>query len=220
MMVFKLLKFSLQVVLCENSTCVRLLNKVMVMIQLTGAWSLFLFCQPHLLFLFCSVAEMSFFLFFFPSMVNLYLLYIFMRWYSGWNISQSQYRKKYLWVLAPNLRNPQLNPFLRHILVEAQLNYFTWIFARIWFCLLIFPGEKGESPKTGKPLHYKGTFFHCIFKGSMAKVCASFTSFGFWRSSSFFALVFKLKGHRMVGLLVSYLCLCCRRQVWWSRLLF
>lgn len=37
-----------------------------------------------------------------------------------------------------------------------------------------FSGEKGESPKTGKPLHYKGTFFHRIIKGSMAKVCHLF----------------------------------------------
>nr|GLL16752.1 peptidyl-prolyl cis-trans isomerase CYP95 isoform X1 [Ipomoea trifida] len=30
-------------------------------------------------------------------------------------------------------------------------------------------GEKGTSPKTGAPLHYKGTFFHHILKGSMAQ---------------------------------------------------
>lgn len=30
-------------------------------------------------------------------------------------------------------------------------------------------GEKGLSTKTGKPLHYKGTFFHRIVKGSMAQ---------------------------------------------------
>ncbi|KAK1375844.1 Peptidyl-prolyl cis-trans isomerase cyp5 [Heracleum sosnowskyi] len=31
-------------------------------------------------------------------------------------------------------------------------------------------GEKGISSKTGKPLHYKGTFFHRIKKGSTAQV--------------------------------------------------
>ncbi|GKV18086.1 hypothetical protein SLEP1_g28509 [Rubroshorea leprosula] len=30
-------------------------------------------------------------------------------------------------------------------------------------------GEKGIGPKTGKALHYKGSFFHHIMKGSMAK---------------------------------------------------
>ncbi|CAL5429094.1 unnamed protein product [Camellia sinensis] len=30
-------------------------------------------------------------------------------------------------------------------------------------------GEKGISPKTGRPLHYKGSFFHRIIKGSMAQ---------------------------------------------------
>lgn len=30
-------------------------------------------------------------------------------------------------------------------------------------------GEKGVGPKLGKPLHYKGTFFHRIVKGSMAQ---------------------------------------------------
>ncbi|GFS35330.1 cyclophilin-like peptidyl-prolyl cis-trans isomerase family protein [Actinidia rufa] len=30
-------------------------------------------------------------------------------------------------------------------------------------------GEKGVSPKTGKPLHYKGSFFHRVIKGSMAQ---------------------------------------------------
>ncbi|CAK9176301.1 unnamed protein product [Ilex paraguariensis] len=30
-------------------------------------------------------------------------------------------------------------------------------------------GEKGNSKKTGRPLHYKGTFFHSIIKGSMAQ---------------------------------------------------
>ncbi|KAK3023892.1 hypothetical protein RJ639_044514 [Escallonia herrerae] len=30
-------------------------------------------------------------------------------------------------------------------------------------------GEMGISPKTGKPLHYKGSFFHRIIKGSMAQ---------------------------------------------------
>ncbi|CAL5440313.1 unnamed protein product [Camellia sinensis] len=30
-------------------------------------------------------------------------------------------------------------------------------------------GEKGISPKIGRPLHYKGSFFHSIIKGSMAQ---------------------------------------------------
>ncbi|GAA0181184.1 chaperone [Lithospermum erythrorhizon] len=30
-------------------------------------------------------------------------------------------------------------------------------------------GEKGEGPKCGRPLHYKGTFFHRILKGSVAQ---------------------------------------------------
>ncbi|GMH12446.1 hypothetical protein Nepgr_014287 [Nepenthes gracilis] len=30
-------------------------------------------------------------------------------------------------------------------------------------------GEKGTGPKLGKPLHYKGTFFHQIIKGSLAQ---------------------------------------------------
>lgn len=30
-------------------------------------------------------------------------------------------------------------------------------------------GEKGVGPKLGKPLHYKGTFFHRIVKGAMAQ---------------------------------------------------
>lgn len=32
-------------------------------------------------------------------------------------------------------------------------------------------GEKGASPSTGKPLHYKGSFFHRILKGSIVEVC-------------------------------------------------
>ncbi|KAA3465872.1 peptidyl-prolyl cis-trans isomerase CYP95-like isoform X1 [Gossypium australe] len=32
-------------------------------------------------------------------------------------------------------------------------------------------GEKGIGPKTGKPLHYKGSFFHRVMKGSQAQVC-------------------------------------------------
>ncbi|XP_028086880.1 peptidyl-prolyl cis-trans isomerase CYP95-like isoform X9 [Camellia sinensis] len=36
------------------------------------------------------------------------------------------------------------------------------------FCAL-YTGEKGISPKTGRPLHYKGSFFHSIIKGSMAQ---------------------------------------------------
>ncbi|GFS42723.1 cyclophilin-like peptidyl-prolyl cis-trans isomerase family protein [Actinidia rufa] len=31
-------------------------------------------------------------------------------------------------------------------------------------------GEKGISPKTGRPLHYKGSFFHRIVNGLMAQV--------------------------------------------------
>jgi cyclophilin family peptidyl-prolyl cis-trans isomerase len=30
-------------------------------------------------------------------------------------------------------------------------------------------GENGIGPKSGKPLHYKGSFFHRIIKGSMAQ---------------------------------------------------
>ncbi|KHG30308.1 Peptidyl-prolyl cis-trans isomerase cyp5 [Gossypium arboreum] len=30
-------------------------------------------------------------------------------------------------------------------------------------------GEKGIGPKTGKPLHYKGSFFHRVMKGSLAQ---------------------------------------------------
>lgn len=30
-------------------------------------------------------------------------------------------------------------------------------------------GEKGIGPRTGKPLHYKGSFFHRVIKGSMAE---------------------------------------------------
>ncbi|XP_040973222.1 peptidyl-prolyl cis-trans isomerase CYP95 isoform X6 [Gossypium hirsutum] len=30
-------------------------------------------------------------------------------------------------------------------------------------------GEKGIGPRTGKPLHYKGSFFHRVSKGSLAK---------------------------------------------------
>ncbi|KAL4318965.1 hypothetical protein GQ457_18G004140 [Hibiscus cannabinus] len=30
-------------------------------------------------------------------------------------------------------------------------------------------GEKGIGPKTGKPLHYKGSFFHSVIKGSLAQ---------------------------------------------------
>lgn len=37
--------------------------------------------------------------------------------------------------------------------------------------LLASSGEKGIGPITGKPLHYKGSFFHRIIKGSMAEVC-------------------------------------------------
>ncbi|CAK9154339.1 unnamed protein product [Ilex paraguariensis] len=33
-------------------------------------------------------------------------------------------------------------------------------------------GEKGNSLKTGRPLHYKGTFFHRIVKGAMVQVCS------------------------------------------------
>ncbi|XP_022868549.1 peptidyl-prolyl cis-trans isomerase CYP95-like [Olea europaea var. sylvestris] len=32
-------------------------------------------------------------------------------------------------------------------------------------------GERGDSPEAKRPLHYKGTFFHRIIKGSMAQVC-------------------------------------------------
>ncbi|XP_038696180.1 peptidyl-prolyl cis-trans isomerase CYP95-like isoform X2 [Tripterygium wilfordii] len=31
-------------------------------------------------------------------------------------------------------------------------------------------GEKGIGPKTGRPLHFKGTFFHRIIRGSMAEL--------------------------------------------------
>ncbi|GFS42737.1 cyclophilin-like peptidyl-prolyl cis-trans isomerase family protein [Actinidia rufa] len=33
-----------------------------------------------------------------------------------------------------------------------------------------FSREKGISPKTGRPLHYKGSFFHRIVNGLMAQV--------------------------------------------------
>ncbi|GMP81473.1 hypothetical protein CsSME_00036172 [Camellia sinensis var. sinensis] len=52
------------------------------------------------------------------------------------------------------------------------------------FCAL-YTGEKGISPKTGRPLHYKGSFFHSIIKGSMAQM---------WPKNC---------------LLVSYPCVCC-----------
>lgn len=42
-----------------------------------------------------------------------------------------------------------------------------------------FSGEKGFSSKTGKPLHYKGTFFHRILKGSMAQVSFTLPFFSF-----------------------------------------
>ncbi|KAF2303871.1 hypothetical protein GH714_024009 [Hevea brasiliensis] len=37
------------------------------------------------------------------------------------------------------------------------------------FNYLNFSGEKGIGPESGRPLHYKGSFFHCIIKGSMAQ---------------------------------------------------
>ena len=41
-------------------------------------------------------------------------------------------------------------------------------------------GQKGIGPKTGKPLHYKGSFFHRVIKGSMAQVCfLSYFKLGF-----------------------------------------
>jgi peptidyl-prolyl isomerase G (cyclophilin G) len=32
-------------------------------------------------------------------------------------------------------------------------------------------GEKGIGKSTGKPLHFKGSYFHRIIKGFMAQVC-------------------------------------------------
>ncbi|RVX20698.1 Peptidyl-prolyl cis-trans isomerase CYP63 [Vitis vinifera] len=39
-------------------------------------------------------------------------------------------------------------------------------------------GEKGVGTSTGKPLHYKGSFFHRIIKGFMAQVCIFFSFYG------------------------------------------
>ncbi|TYG52681.1 hypothetical protein ES288_D09G047900v1 [Gossypium darwinii] len=36
-------------------------------------------------------------------------------------------------------------------------------------CFPFSSGEKGIGPKTGKPLHYKGSFFHRVMKGSLAQ---------------------------------------------------
>lgn len=36
--------------------------------------------------------------------------------------------------------------------------------------MILFSGERGVGPRTGKPLHYKGSFFHRILKGSIAEV--------------------------------------------------
>lgn len=95
------------------------------------------------------------------------------------------------------------------------------------FVIFAFPGEKGIGPKTGKPLHYKGSFFHRIIQGSMAQVCCSFLS-----TFRIFLFLHRLALNlllRLVScwawlrsglLVVSYPCLCCRIQGWWSRLLF
>lgn len=41
----------------------------------------------------------------------------------------------------------------------------------ISYCFVEYSGEKGIGPKSGRPLHYKGSFFHRIIKGYIAQVC-------------------------------------------------
>lgn len=58
-----------------------------------------------------------------------------------------------------------LQPFLSSLL---QCDVFV---LHLIFTYCISSGEKGVSVKTGKPLHYKGTFFHRIIEGYVAQVC-------------------------------------------------
>ncbi|KAI7980167.1 Peptidyl-prolyl cis-trans isomerase CYP95, partial [Camellia lanceoleosa] len=55
----------------------------------------------------------------------------------------------------------------------------------------LYTGEKGISPKTGRPLHYKGSFFHSIVKGSMAqRRTQNFNSY--WKPSTVLHHLFRV----------------------------
>lgn len=50
----------------------------------------------------------------------------------------------------------------------------SWFPPFLYEIFILCSGEKGISLKTGKPLHYKGSFFHQVIKGSIVQVCCSF----------------------------------------------
>lgn len=81
----------------------------------------------------------------------------------------------------------------------SNLLWFSLISSSVWricsspvFTLCISSGEKGVSVKTGKPLHYKGTFFHRIIEGYVAQVC-------------YLLFRFSIKSHKTR----SYICCLC-----------
>lgn len=55
--------------------------------------------------------------------------------------------------------------------LSGVINPFFSVLLIFFFFFYQFSGEKGIGPRTGKPLHYKGSFFHRVIKGSMAEVC-------------------------------------------------
>lgn len=60
--------------------------------------------------------------------------------------------------------------------MKPHLSAFTSILMDVDSLLFWFTaGEKGVGTSTGKPLHYKGSFFHRIIKGFMAQVCIFFS---------------------------------------------
>lgn len=104
-------------------------------------------------------------------------------------------------------------PSLGMLLYIIMLNSEGFLFSYICY-FIEYSGEQGIGPKSGKPLHYKGSFYHHIVKGYIAQVCllillldSSSIQFSGWAWLS-------------SGLSISYPCLCCRIQGWWSRLLF
>ena len=78
------------------------------------------------------------------------------------------------------------------------------------FIFILYSGEKGISPNTGKSLHYKGSFFHQIIKGSIVQVCCSiYTCIGCYMVV---LLLYKMSccGWTWLSSGPRYPCLCCR----------
>lgn len=65
---------------------------------------------------------------------------------------------------------------ITHVIISALL--LRMVSASVLICSSYFAGEKGMSSKTGRPLHYKGSFFHRIVNGSLVQVCPLLCSTG------------------------------------------